>query len=51
VTTSTQGALDAELARVDTARELRRYSALQFWVFVPLSFVALTATAAIRHRA
>jgi hypothetical protein len=45
------GALDAELAGVDTGRELRRYSLLQFWVFVPLSFVVLTATAAIRRRA
>jgi hypothetical protein len=45
------GALDAELAGVDTHGELRRYSALQFWVFVPLSLVVFTATAAIRRPA
>src|SRR5215831_16280337 len=38
---SRPGALDAELAGVDIPRELRRYSLLQFWVFVPLSLVVL----------
>ncbi|MET7668236.1 hypothetical protein [Micromonospora luteifusca] len=33
------GALDAELAGVDIGRELRRYTVLQLWVFVPLSLV------------
>lgn len=44
------GALDAELAGADTARELRRYSLLQLWVFVPLSLVALSAADAIGRR-
>lgn len=38
---SRAGALDAELAGVDTGRELRRYSVLQLWIFVPLSLVVL----------
>jgi hypothetical protein len=33
---SLPGALDAELAGVDTGRELRRYSILQLWIFLPL---------------
>jgi hypothetical protein len=37
------GALEAELAGVDTGQELRRYSVLQLWILVPLSLVALTA--------
>lgn len=32
---SRSGALDAELTGVDTDRELRRYSGLQLWIFVP----------------
>jgi hypothetical protein len=40
------GALAAELDGVDTGRELRRYSLLQFWIFVPLSLVVL----ALRQR-
>ncbi|MFE2070405.1 hypothetical protein ACFXDH_49960 [Streptomyces sp. NPDC059467] len=39
VVLSRPGALDAELAGVDTDRELRRYSILQFWIVVPLSLV------------
>ncbi|MEU8210526.1 hypothetical protein AB0B85_15150 [Micromonospora sp. NPDC049044] len=33
------GALDAELAGVNTDGELRRYTVLQLWVFVPLTLV------------
>jgi hypothetical protein len=46
---SKPGALEAELEGVDTYRELRRYSALQFWVFVPLSLLVFTAAAAMRR--
>jgi hypothetical protein len=47
---SRPGALSAELACVDTGRELRRYSILQLWIFVPLSLVILALHAAvIRH--
>jgi hypothetical protein len=47
---SRSGALDAELAGVDTGRELRRYSVLQLWIFVPLSLVVLAVrNAAIRR--
>ncbi|MEU4473987.1 hypothetical protein [Micromonospora sp. NPDC023888] len=35
------GALDAELAGASIERELRRYTVLQLWVFVPLSLVVL----------
>jgi hypothetical protein len=45
---SRPGALDAELAGVDTGRELRRYSVLQLWIFVPLAIVVL---ALVRRRA
>jgi hypothetical protein len=38
---SRPGALDAELAGADVARELRRYSYLQAWIFVPLLIAAL----------
>jgi hypothetical protein len=40
---SRPGALEAELAEVDTGKELRRYSVLQLWILVPLSLVAMTA--------
>lgn len=43
VTLSRPGALDAELAGVDTGQELRRYSVRQLWIFVPLSLLALAA--------
>jgi hypothetical protein len=33
---SRPGELDAELAGVDLQRAIRRYSYLQFWIFVPL---------------
>ena len=39
---SRPGALEAELANVDTGRELRRYSVLQLWILVPLSLIAMT---------
>jgi hypothetical protein len=41
VVLSRPGTLDAELAGVDTGRELRRYSILQFWIVVPLSLVVV----------
>jgi hypothetical protein len=47
---SRPGALDAELAGVDTARELRRYSVLQLWIFVPLSLVVLAVHSAFSRR-
>jgi hypothetical protein len=37
------GALAEELAGVDPATELRRYTVLQLWVLVPLSLVVLSA--------
>jgi hypothetical protein len=48
---SRAGALDAELAGVDTDRELRRYSGLQFWIFVPLSLVVFAVGTALTRRA
>ncbi|MEV7328390.1 hypothetical protein [Micromonospora sp. NPDC093244] len=44
------GALDAELADVDTDRELRRYTVLQLWVFVPLSLVVFDTLIRRRSR-
>ncbi|MCG5440767.1 hypothetical protein [Micromonospora foliorum] len=44
------GALDAELAGVDTNRELRRYTVLQLWVFVPLSLVVFTVRDTLARR-
>jgi hypothetical protein len=38
---SRPGALDAELAGVDTGRELRRYTVFQLWILVPLSLIAI----------
>ncbi len=50
ITLSRSGALNAELAGVDTGQELRRYSVLQLWIFVPLSLVVLAVhSAVIRH--
>jgi hypothetical protein len=48
---SRPGALDAELAGVDTGRELRRYSILQIWIFVPLSLVVFATHSAFSRRA
>jgi len=42
ISLSRPGALQAELANVDTGRELRRYSVLQLWILVPLSLIAIT---------
>ncbi|RAO34755.1 hypothetical protein ONO23_02485 [Micromonospora noduli] len=44
------GALDAELAGVDTNLELRRYTVLQLWVFVPLSLVVFTIRDTLARR-
>ena len=44
------GVLDEELADVDIRAELRRYTVLQLWVFVPLALVVL-AVAQSRRRA
>lgn len=38
---SRPGSLDSELAGVDVGPELRRYSVLQLWVFVPLLLLVL----------
>jgi hypothetical protein len=51
ISLSRPGALNAELAGVDTGRELRRYSVLQLWIFVPLSLVVLAVHAAVIRRA
>ena len=48
---SRPGALNSELAGVDTGRELRRYSVLQLWIFVPLSLVILAVHSAVIRRA
>ncbi|MBG6104326.1 hypothetical protein IW249_004740 [Micromonospora vinacea] len=45
-----RGALDAELTGVDTNRELRRYTVLQLWVFVPLSLVVFTVRDTLARR-
>ncbi len=42
ISLSRPSALEAELANVDTGRELRRYSVLQLWILVPLSLIAMT---------
>lgn len=39
------GALQAELADVDTGRELRRYGVRQLWIAVPLSLLAFEIAA------
>lgn len=39
---SRPGALEAELAGTDTARELRRYGLWQFWAVVPLALAGFT---------
>jgi hypothetical protein len=43
------GALDAELAGADIGSDLRRYSYLQVWIFVPL-LVAVLAIGQTRRR-
>jgi len=47
---SRPGALEAELAGVDTDRELRRYGILQFWIAVPLSLVIITVSNSLARR-
>ncbi|WP_328534487.1 hypothetical protein OG836_10890 [Micromonospora zamorensis] len=44
------GALDAELTGVDVDRELRRYTVLQLWVFVPLALVVFAVRDALARR-
>ncbi|MEU8154162.1 hypothetical protein AB0B94_10920 [Micromonospora sp. NPDC048986] len=44
------GALDAELTGVDTDGELRRYTVLQLWVFVPLALVVSAIRDALARR-
>ncbi|WP_088947989.1 hypothetical protein [Micromonospora zamorensis] len=44
------GALDAELTGVDIDRELRRYTVLQLWVFVPLALVVFAVRDALAGR-
>jgi len=48
---SRPGALEAELAGVDVARELRRYSVLQFWIVVPLLLAVLAISSREKTRA
>ncbi|MEV4824215.1 hypothetical protein [Micromonospora sp. NPDC049274] len=45
-----RGALDAELTGADTDRELRRYTVLQLWVFVPLSLVVFAIRDVLARR-
>jgi hypothetical protein len=45
------GRLDAELAGVDTARELRRYGVLQLWIFMPLALVVFAIRDVVTRRA
>ena len=45
---SRPGALETELAGVDTEQELRRYGVLQLWILVPLSLVVLSACDALK---
>lgn len=44
------GTLDAELTGVDIDRELRRYTVLQLWVFVPLALVVFAVRDALARR-
>jgi hypothetical protein len=48
---SRPGALDAELAGIDTARELRHYSILQLWILAPLSLVVSAVRSALSRSA
>jgi hypothetical protein len=45
---SRPGALDTELAGVDTEKQLRRYGVLQLWILVPLSLVVLSARGVLK---
>ncbi|MET7818738.1 hypothetical protein OHQ88_11195 [Micromonospora zamorensis] len=44
------GALDAELTGVDIDRDLRRYTVLQLWVFMPLALVVFAVRDALARR-
>ncbi|MEV7989608.1 hypothetical protein [Micromonospora sp. NPDC085948] len=44
------GALDAELAGASIDGELRRYTVLQLWVFIPLSLVVLAIRDVLTRR-
>ncbi|MEU7613353.1 hypothetical protein [Micromonospora sp. NPDC049204] len=44
------GALDAELAGASIDGELRRYTVLQLWVFIPLSLVVLAVRDVLTRR-
>ncbi|WP_088989790.1 hypothetical protein [Micromonospora chokoriensis] len=44
------GALDAELADADIGGDLRRYTVLQLWVFVPLSLVVFAVRDTLARR-
>ena len=48
---SRPGVLEAELADVDTGRELRRAGVLQLWILVPLALVAVAVRAMVSRRA
>jgi hypothetical protein len=47
---SRPGALDSELAGVDTNRELRRYSVLQLWIFIPLLLLVFASRDELKRR-
>lgn len=51
VALSRPGALDAELAGIDTGQELRHYSILQLWILVPLSLVVSAVRGALSRSA
>ena len=51
VALSRPGALEAELAGVDTGRELRHYGILQLWILFPLSLVVIAVIAPGRKAA
>ena len=44
---SRPGALEAELADVDAARELRHYGVLQAWILVPLALIVFASRDAL----
>ena len=50
VALSRPGALDRELAGVDTGQEIRRYGVLQVWILVPLALVLMASRQAFAGR-
>ena len=48
ITLRRPGALDRELSGIDPSPELRRYSVLQLWVFIPLSLLVWDLAQRIR---